>query len=395
MTLAYQPAAPLNGRSIVALSAACGFAVANLYYCQPLLPAMAATFGAGAFAQGTIAMLTQLGYAAGLLLFGPLGDQCDRHRLITALLLVNILGLTLCATAASLNGLFLASALVGLTAISAQIVIPAVSGMADPAQRGYTVGRLMSGLFAGTLLARTVSGYVGANAGWRVMFTLAAALDAALIALVWRYLPRARPAGGLTYPQLLASLGQLFARQPLLRDACLSGFLLFAAFNVLWGPLALMLTRSPYHWGSEIAGLFGLVGVIGMAASPFIGRLTDRWGARRVVALAALTVAAAFALIAGSTYWRGCLLAGVIVLDLGSRANLVANQTRIYALLPQARGRLNTLFMTAYFLGGAAGSALGATAAEHFGWSGVSAAGMLCAALAAASVWRRKARRAG
>lgn len=395
MTLSYQPVAPLNGRRVVALSAACGFAVANLYYCQPLLPAMAATFGAGASAQGMIAMLTQLGYAAGLLLFGPLGDRFDRRRLITALLLVNILGLALCATASSLNGLFLASALAGLTAISAQIVIPAVSGMADPARRGHTVGRLMSGLFAGTLLARTVSGYVGAEAGWRTMFTLAAVLDAALIALVWCCLPRVRPDSDLTYPQLLASLGQLLARQSLLREACLSGFLLFAAFNVLWEPLALMLTRSPYHWGCEVAGLFGLVGIGGMAASPFIGRLTDRWGGRRIVALAALIVAAAFALIAGSSYWSGCLIAGVIVLDLGSRANLVANQTRLYALLPQARGRLNTIFMTAYFLGGAAGSALGATAAGHFGWSGVSVAGMFCAALAAASALRRKARRAG
>lgn len=391
MTLPSQPAAALSGRSVVALSAACGFAVANLYYGQPMLPSMAATFSAGASAQGMIAMLTQLGYAAGILLFGPLCDRFDRHRLITVLLVMNIVGLALCAMAASLHGLLLASVLVGLTAVSAQIIIPAVSGMADSAHRGQTVGRLMSGLFAGTLLARTVSGYIGAHAGWRTMFALAAVLDVALIALIRSCLPRTRPSSDLNYPRLLASLGQLLARQPRLREACLSGFLLFAAFNVLWGSLALMLALPPYHWGSEGAGLFGLVGIAGMVASPAIGRLTDHWGGRRIVALAALTVMAAFALIAGSAHWIGCLIAGVIVLDLGSRANLVANQTQLYALLPQARGRLNTVFMTAYFLGGAAGSALGAEVAGHFGWTGVAVAGMLCAALAAASVLRRQA----
>ncbi|HFZ2534589.1 TPA: MFS transporter [Pseudomonas aeruginosa] len=382
MSHSSRAAALLSGRGVVALSAACGFAVANLYYSQPLLPQMAATFGADASAQGAIAMLTQTGYAAGLLLFGPLGDRFDRRWLITALLLVNMVSLALCATAASLSGLLATCVAIGLTAVSAQIIIPAVSGLADPAQRGQTVGRLMSGLFAGTLLARTISGFVGAHAGWRVMFELAAVIDVALIALVWRYLPHTEPGSDLTYPRLLASLGQLLVRQPLLREACVAGFLLFAAFNVLWGTIALMLARPPYGYGSEVVGLFGLVGVVGMLASPAIGRLTDRWGGRRVVALAAGLVMLAFVLVAGSVVSIGFLIAGVVVLDLGSRANLVANQTRLYALLPHARGRLNTVFMTGYFLGGAAGSALGAAVAGRFGWCGVAAAGVLCALLA-------------
>jgi predicted MFS family arabinose efflux permease len=382
MSLPSCASASLSGCSVVALSAACGFAVANLYYNQPLLPQMATAFGSDASAQGAIAMLTQVGYAAGLLLFGPLGDRLDRRRLITGLLLLNMLGLALCATVVSLDGLLAACLVVGLTAVSAQIIIPAVSGLVDPARRGQTVGRLMSGLFAGTLLARTVSGYVGAHTGWRTMFVIAAVVDAILIAVIWRYLPRTRPASDLSYPRLLASLGQLLARQPLLREACLVGFLLFAAFNVLWGSLAMMLARPPYGYGSEVVGLFGLVGVSGMVVSPTIGRLADRWGGRRVVALAAAMVVLAFVLVAGSPKSVGFLIAGVLILDLGSRANLVANQTRLYALLPDARGRLNTVFMTCYFIGGAAGSALGIAAAEAFGWRGVATAGTLCAVLA-------------
>lgn len=372
----------ISDRNVVALSAACGFAVANLYYSQPMLPAMAAAFDARPATQGVIAMLTQLGYAAGLSLFGPLGDRFSRRWLITALLLANMVSLALCATAANLAWLLAASILLGLTAMSAQVIIPEVSGLVDPARRGHAVGQLMSGLFAGTLLARVVSGYVSAHAGWRAMFVLAAALDVVVIALVWRCLPATRPSSDLSYGRLLASLGQLFARQPLLREACLTGFLLFAAFNVVWGSLALMLARPPYGWNSDAAGLFGLVGLTGMLASPIIGRLADRWGGRRVVTFGAGLILMAFASIAGSAWGVGWLIAGVVVLDLGSRASLVANQARLYALLPQARSRLNTVFMTGYFLGGAAGSALGTTMAGRFGWAGVAATGGCCAALA-------------
>lgn len=374
--------APLGERSVLALSATCGFAVASLYYSQPLLPVIAASFGAGSFAQGAIAMLTQFGYACGLLLFGPLGDRLDRRVLIVSLMTANIAALILCARATNLALLFVASTVLGLTAMSAQIVIPAVSGRADPARRGQTVGRLMSGLFAGTLLARAVSGYLGAHLGWRTMFMAAALIEFVPIVLVWRHLPRAAAHSGLAYRQLLASLRTLLRDQPLLREASLTGFVLYAAFNLLWGSLALMLARAPYHWGSDVAGLFGLVGLIGMLASPATGRLADRWGGRRVVAAAAVSIMAAFALIAGAGRWIGWLAAGIVVLDLGSRANLVANQTRLYALLPEARGRLNTVFMTSYFVGGAVGSAIGTAVAERYGWGGLSAAGLLSGALA-------------
>lgn len=382
MSSLFQANAPLSGRRVLALSAACGFAVANLYYSQPLLPQMALAFHADATFQGSIAMLIQVGYAVGLVLLGPLGDRLDRRRLITALLLVNMLGLALCAMATTAEQLLVACALVGMTAISAQIIIPAVSGLVGPNQRGHTVGRLMSGLFAGTLLARTASGYLGAHAGWRAIFEVAALIDVLLIGLIWLCLPKTPPASDLSYAKLMASLGELLARQPLLREACLVGFLLFAAFNVLWGALAMMLAKPPYGYGSEVAGLFGLVGVTGMLVSPSLGRLTDRWGGRRIVILAAVSILLAFTLVAGSALNIGFLIGGVIVLDLGSRANLVANQTRLYALAPQARGRLNTVFMTCYFLGGATGSALGTALAGRFGWSGVSMAGAFCASLA-------------
>ncbi|WP_233808788.1 MFS transporter [Paraburkholderia sp. HP33-1] len=373
---------PVSGPRVAALAVACGLAVATLYYSQPLLPAMAAAVGSGASAQGAITMLTQIGYALGLLLFGPLSDRLDQRRLVACLIPANIAGLMLSATASSLAWLLAASMLVGVTGVAAQIIIPAVSGLVAPAKRGHTVGCLMSGLFAGTLFARTLSGYVGEHAGWRTMFALAAVIDVLLFVVVWLCLPAIRPSSDMSYSELMVSLGLLFVRQPLLREACLAGFLLFGALNVLWGSLALMLQRPPYGWGSDLTGLFGFVGLAGMLASTKIGRLSDHWGARNVVSIAATLVILAFSLIAASGYCLALLVLGVIGLDLGSRANLIANQTRLYGLQPEVRGRLNTVFMISYYVGGAIGSIAGATVAGRYGWIGLGVAGGTCGALA-------------
>ncbi|WP_232832540.1 MFS transporter [Photorhabdus sp. CRCIA-P01] len=373
---------PTSSISLILLSAACGFAVANLYYNQPLLPAIGISFGIDGATSGWIATLTQIGYAAGLFFFGPLGDTLSRRKLIFCLLIGNIASLILCATAPNFIWFLTSSLILGLTSISAQIIIPAVSGWAAPEKRGRVVGNLMSGLFAGALLARTLSGAVGEHFGWREMFLLAALIDLFLFFLVWFVLPQIETPPTITYSQLLISLGKLVKQQSLLREAALSGFLLFAAFNTLWGSLALLLSQPPYGWGSDITGLFGLTGIVGMLASPIIGSLTDHFGGRAIVATGALLVTLALCLISGTSHSILFLFAGIILLDLGSRACLVANQTRLYTLLPDARSRLNTVFMTCYFAGGAIGSSLGAVAAWYFSWYGVAFSGGGCALLA-------------
>ncbi|MDB6372912.1 MFS transporter [Photorhabdus bodei] len=374
---------PISSVSLILLSAACGFAVANIYYNQPLLPIIGTSFNVNGSISGWIATLTQIGYATGLLFFGPLGDTLSRRKLIFCLLIGNIISLILCATAPNFTYLLASSLIVGLTSISAQIIIPAVSGWVIPEKRGRAVGSLMSGLFAGALLARALSGAVGEHFGWREMFILAALIDICLFFLVWFVLPEIETPHTMTYGQLLISLGKLVKQQPLLREAALSGFLLFAAFNTLWGSLALLLSQPPYGWGSDITGLFGLTGIVGMLASPIIGSLTDRFGGKAIVAAGALLVTLALCLISGTSHSILFLFVGIILLDLGSRAGLVANQIRLYTLLPDARSRLNTIFMTCYFAGGAIGSSLGAVAAWHFSWYGVAFSGGGCALLAA------------
>lgn len=371
-----------SGANVFLMAAACGFAVSNLYYNQPLLPAMGASFGRSSADAGLIATLTQLGYAAGLFLFVPLGDKVDRKRLILFLLTLNILSLAATAFAPTFAMLSLASFAVGSTAITAQIIIPAVSGAAAPAERGRVIGMLVSGLSSGLLFARSLSGLVGAHAGWRAMFLMAIVIDVALMAIVWLRLPETEGKSKLPYPALLASLGTLFRGEPLLRAACVTGFLMFASFSALWSTLAVLLARQPYGFGSDVVGAFGFLGIAGLLASPVIGRAIDRFGPSRMLIGGVLALIAAFVLISGATHHIILVAATIVLVDLGNRAGLIANQTRIYALSVEARSRLNTVLMTSNFLGGAIGAAVAAWATEHFAWLGLSVAGAGFALLA-------------
>lgn len=362
---------------IIMMAAACGFAVANIYYNQSMLPLFAATFQRSTSEAGQVATITQLGYAAGLLLFVPLGDRMTRKPLLLTLLAANTLALVGLALAPTFQALLVGSALLGLTSVSAQIIIPAASLLASPAQRGKVMGMLISGLSTGILLARTLSGFVGSHAGWRSMFAVAAGLDMALFALIALRLPAAAPASNLPYGKLLQSLWVLFCKESALRAAAGAGALTFAAFSSFWGALAFLLAQPPYRLGSDVAGMFGLAALIGITLSTAIGGLTDRRGTRYVLLIGGVVLS-----LASASLWFGAsslllLVGAAILIDLGNRAGLIASQTRIYALSTEARSRLNTVFMCSYFFGGAAGSAIGAIAADHAGWHGLALVSML------------------
>jgi len=385
---------PLSERATVLLAAVCAGAVASLYYNQPLLQQIGQSFASSH--AGLVATATQIGYAGGLVLFVSLADRAERRRLVCLLFAGNAVGLAACALAPSLAALLLASLLLGLCAVSAQIIIPAVSGLVPASRRGRSVGLLLGGLSAGLLGARTFSGLLGAWLGWRAMFGLAIVLDIILVLVVRRTLPRLPPASTLRWRDLLASLPGLVRREPVLRHAMLGGFLMFSAFSALWGSLAMLLAAPPWRLGPAAAGAFGLIGVAGLLASPGLGRLADRLGAVRLFSLGAATLLPAFALLAAAAHSLVCACAGMALLDVGNRAGLVANQTRIFALDAAARSRLNTLFMCSYFLGGAFGSAVGSALAIRCGWGGVAAYGAAAALTALvihALSWRASALR--
>ena len=358
------------------MAAACGISVANIYYNQPLLAQMGVTFARSA---SYLPMFTQLGAGMGMFLFVPLGDILERRRLIVTVCLGTAVANVLVALAPSIAFLTVASVLVGLTSIVPHLILPFAAQVAASEERGSVVGTVLGGLLIGILLARTASGFVGAQFGWRAVYWMAAALMLSLALVLAEQLPHSRPAITLRYPDLLRSILVLVREQPLLREAALIGGMLFAAFSVFWATLIFRLANPPFHYGARLAGAFGLVGAAGALMAPAAGRITDRKSPRFTVGMGiCVTVSSyvCFWLLGGSL---AGLIAGVVLLDIGVQSGHVANQTRIYSLIPEARGRLNTVYMVTYFAGGALGSALGAYGWSIAHWNGVCIAGMAMA----------------
>ncbi|WP_241014948.1 MFS transporter [Burkholderia sp. Ac-20379] len=369
---------------LLLLATIAGVSVANIYYNQPLLGALRNAFPADANWIGVVPTATQLGYAAGMLLLAPLGDRFDRRKLILLQIAGLSVALLVAAAAPALPVLAAASLAIGVLGTIAQQAVPFAAEIAPPAERGAAVGTVMSGLLMGILLARTAAGFVGEYFGWRAVFVASvAALLAVAVAVVLR-LPRSTPTSTLRYPQLLASLWHLAVELRGLRYAAATGAAMFGAFSAFWPALTLLLAGAPFHYGPQIAGLFGIVGAAGALAAPYAGKSADKRGPRAVITLSIWLVAVSFGIFAVSVSSLIGLVIGVIVLDVGVQAAQISNQSRIYALKPEARSRVNTVYMVCYFIGGALGSSAGVEAWRLAGWSGVCAVGLAFALLAGA-----------
>lgn len=370
------------------LAVSCGLIAANIYYAQPLAGPISASLGLSAKATGLIVTLTQIGYGLGLLLIVPLGDLVENRKLTLALLA--IAALSLLGAGLSAHPLpFLLSALgIGIGTVAVQVLVPYAAHMAAADVRGRVVGNVMSGLMLGIMLARPVSSFIAQLSSWHRVF-LASAAGMALLAgvLGWK-LPRRVPTGKLRYGQLMASMAGLVRTTPVLRRRALYHAALFAAFSLFWTTTPLLLAGPTYGLSQGGIALFALAGVAGAIAAPIAGRLADRGHTRPATAAAMLAVVLAFVLThlatPGSPWSLGLLVLAAIVLDFGVSANMTLGQRAIFALGAEVRARLNGLYMTTFFLGGALGSALGAWAYASGGWPWASAVGMALPAAALA-----------
>ncbi|RYG69871.1 MFS transporter [bacterium] len=370
------PAVPLTPRFLLLLAFACGIAVSNLYYSQPLLEQVRTSFGVSAAAAGLVSTVTQLGYTLGLLFLVPLGDALRRRQLIVNLMVIEALFLAGAALSPTLWWLQLFSLGIGIATVSAQVIVPLVAELSQPSQRGQNVGTVMSGLLLGILLARVVAGAIGGTWGWRIMFWMASGLSLALALVLSKTIPNIPVSASLRFRDLMRSLWTLVGEEPRLRESALVGALIFGSFMAFWTSLSFHLEGPSFSYSTQVVGLFGLVGAAGALAAPLAGKSSDIRGPRAVIGFSTALTVFSFLLFWLFGHHLIGLVIGVLLMDAGVQATHISNQARTLTLRPDSRSRLNTVYMVAYFTGGSLGSLVSTLAWNQSGWSGVSATGL-------------------
>jgi predicted MFS family arabinose efflux permease len=373
--------------ALLLLAAIAGVSVANLYYAQPLAAMMAGSLRVSASGIGLALMLCQVGYALGMLLLVPLGDGRERR----GLMLVTALGasgmLLLVAAAPSFPALAVSCLLLGFASCLPQMALPFAVGLVPLAERGRAIGLVMGGLLAGILLSRTVSGTLAAVIGWRATFACASALMVVVAIALRAALPRQEPEQPLPWATIVRSLAGVVRGQPVLRRHSLVGACGFASFSVFWSTLSFHLERLGH--GSSTAGLFGVIGVVGIAAAPIVGRLSGTVRPTHINVAGLVCVVLGFGVLGAGNASLLALGLGVVLLDVGVQASHLANQTIIFGLNPALRNRINAVYMVSYFIGGALGTIAAAAVWERWGWMGVSVLGAGFAGLGLLPLTRR------
>lgn len=365
------PPATASRGKIFTMAIIAGAVITNIYCTQPILPLIATGLGVDLTAVDLVAGAALLGFSMGLGLLLPLGDRFDRRKLVLGQIALAFVLAAAAAVAPGIWALISASFGLGIVSCVPQQLVPFAATMSQPSERGRSVGTVVSGIMVGILTGRAVAGLVGAAWGWRAVY----GMEAAFMIPVWiaaaLMLPRGVPSTSLSYGRLLASLWPLVRDHRPIRESMVVQALLWACFNAFWVNLAALLANGPWHLGSAWAGGFGIIGAAGALAASLGGRASDRHGPRSVVGASIGIVTFAYVLLAGANSSLALLVLGVVALDIGVQAGLVSNQTRAFAVDPKAQGRINSLYMTATFFGGAVGTIASGWLMTRFGWSGV------------------------
>jgi predicted MFS family arabinose efflux permease len=355
------------------LALSCGLIVANIYYAQPLVGPIAAELGLSPPAAGLIVTMTQLGYGAGLFLIVPLGDLIENRRLAVSVLALGALALATAAFSVHPLPFFAAALCIGLGSVAVQILVPYAGHLAPEQIRGRVIGNIMTGLMLGIMLARPVSSFIASVSSWHTVYALSAAVMVVLALVLYLALPVRKPQARLGYGALLASMVHLARATPVLQRRALYQSGLFAAFSLFWTTVPLVLAGPAFHMSQTGIAVFALAGVGGAIVSPIAGRLADHGWTKPATALAMLLTSGGFALTLLATPGSTLSLAGFVIaaiaIDAGTQGNVTLGYRALFMLGAEHRSRLNGLYMTTFFLAGAAGSAVGAWAYAHGGWT--------------------------
>jgi predicted MFS family arabinose efflux permease len=372
----------------VVIAAANGVIVADLYYLQPLLHQVRSDFHLSSSAASLLVTLLQLGYAAGLVLVAPLGDLFARRRLAVVIFLLAAFAMAAGAFVPTYAALVPLAVVIGAASVGAQVLIPFAADLADADQRGRVIARVMSGLLLGVLLSRTVSGLIAQAAGWRAVFAFAAGALLVTAGVLWRVLPDEAPRPRVAYRHLVAGSFSLLATVPGVRRRAWYGALIFAGISVIWTELAFHLSAGPFHYSKGVIGLFGLFGVAGVIAANVAGHHADRRRERSATVVAAATMTGSFVVFfAGGSVVA--VAAGLVLMDAGMQAMQITNQSIIYRLVPDSRGRVTSAYMMCSFVGASLGSLLGGVLYQAYGWSGDCWLGVAIGCGLLAPAWRQ------
>ncbi len=355
---------------ILLLSVAAGLNVANIYYNQPILKEIAETFQVNETKAGFISILSQVGYGLGLFFITPLGDKINKTKLILVLQLLLVLSLIGITISGTISQTWVLSVLISFFAVSVQVVMPLVAGL-DSKNRGKNVGTIFTGVLIGILAARVFSGFIAEWFGWRSVYGLSAVFILILSVLLKISLPNVANHFDGSYMKLLGSTLWQVKRFKLLRSTSTIGALQFGVFTSFWTTLTFHLSGGPFNYSSDKIGLFGLVAIAGAVMAPYIGKHTDKGGSSNIRFLALGLVIFSILLMLFFPYSVIALVVAVLLLDIGIQSMQVTNVALIYTLDETSHSRINTIFMTSVFVGGAIGTFAGVVSWHFGGWLGV------------------------
>ncbi len=374
--------APLSNVVLWLMAIACGLCAGSNYFNQPLLHSISTAFGVSEAAVTVTVTLAQGAYALGLLLLVPLGDKFERKRLIVLLMSLAAGGLFVSALAPNLMVLSAGIMMTGLFSVAAQILVPMAATLSDPARSGRAVGIVMGGLLTGILVARSVAGVLSEIGGWHTVYYVSGVVMVIVTAVLWCYLPTSRNAVDVSYAQIMRSLGTLIVQYPRLRSRALLGSLAFASVSVLFATTTLLLSGPHFGLNDAQIGLIGLIGVVGASMANIAGRLADQGKAGITTSVSILLLLAGWLCLwlgYASLLW---FLLGTLICDGAVQGIHISNQSIIYKLAPQARSRINAIYMTTYFIGAASGSAAASVAWHFGGWLGACILGVVIVGIA-------------
>jgi predicted MFS family arabinose efflux permease len=380
------PSPPLYSPGLTFLLAcACGLIVANIYYAQTLIGLISADLHLSKGAAGLIVTVTQIGYGIGLLLVVPLGDLFENRRLAISVMLIGAIGLFISAVVNSTTLFLMASLMVGLGSVTVQILVPYAAHLAPEAARGKVIGNIMSGLMLGIMLARPVASIITYFSMWRVVFMASCVIMLILAVVLRNALPIRVVTANISYRQMLLSMVRLVHTEPVLRRRAIYHTFMFAAFSLFWTTTPLLLSGPDFGISQKGIAIFALLGVAGAIAAPIASRIAKGW-INWATAVAMLMGVTAFAIThiakLGSNQSLALFVMAGVILDFAVSANLVLGQRLIFALAPEYRSRMNAIYMTTFFCGGAIGSGIGGWVFVNYGWNGASAVGIACGAVA-------------